>query len=77
MRQYARMRRAWVKDTGHDRTEDGTHSFRRTKATLIYWRTKNLRAVQLRLGHSKLGSAVHHLGIDAGDALEISEQTEI
>ena len=50
---------------------------RRTKATLIYKRTKNLRAVQLLLGHSKLESTVRYLGIEVDDALEISEQTEI
>jgi len=50
---------------------------RRTQATLIYRRTKNLRAVQLRLGHSKLVSTVRYLGIEVDDALEISEQTEI
>lgn len=55
----------------------GTHSMRRTKATLIYRRTKNLRAVQLLLGHSKLESIVRYLGIEVDDALEISEQTEI
>lgn len=56
---------------------NGTHSMRRTKATLIYRRTKNLRAVQLLLGHSKLESTVRYLGIEVDDALEISEQTEI
>ena len=76
-RQYARMLRGWVKDIGLDWTEYGTHSMRRTKATLIYRRTKNLRAVQLLLGHSKLASTVRYLGIEVDDALEISEQTEI
>jgi hypothetical protein len=47
---------------------------RRTKATLIYKRTKNLRAVQLLLGHTKLESTVRYLGIEVDDALEISEQ---
>jgi integrase len=60
-----------------DRADYGTHSMRRTKATLIYRRTKNLRAVQLLLGHSKLESTVRYLGIEVDDALEISEQTEI
>ncbi|MBD5803697.1 site-specific tyrosine recombinase XerC [Azoarcus sp. Aa7] len=46
---------------------------RRTKATLIYKGTKNLRAVQLLLGHSKLESMVRYLGIEVDDALEISE----
>jgi len=50
---------------------------RRTKATLIYKRTKNLRAVQLLLGHAKLESTVRYLGIEVDDALEISEQIEI
>lgn len=56
--------------------EYGTHSLRRTKATLVYRRTKNLRAVQLLLGHTKLESTVRYLGIEVDDALEISEQTE-
>lgn len=62
---------------GLDPTVYGTHTMRRTKATLIYRRTKNLRAVQLLLGHSKLESTVRYLGIEVDDALEISEQTEI
>jgi integrase len=76
-RQYARILGHWVDELGLDRTEDRTHSMRRTKATLIYRRTKNLRAVQLLLGHTKLESTVRYLGIEVGDALEISEQTEI
>jgi integrase len=55
----------------------GTHTMRRTKAALIYRRTKNLRVVQLLLGHSKLESTVRYLGIDVDDALEIAEQTEV
>ena len=54
-----------------------THSLLRTKATLIYRRTKNLRAVQLLLGHRKLESTVRYLGVEVEDALEISEQTEV
>ncbi|NUZ07698.1 tyrosine-type recombinase/integrase [Piscinibacter koreensis] len=76
-RQYARILERWVEELGLDPAEYGTHSMRRTKATLIYRRTKNLRAVQLLLGHSKLGSTVRYLGIEVDDALEISEQTEI
>ena len=55
----------------------GTHTLRRTKAALIYRRTKNLRAVQLLLGHSKLESTVRYLGIEVDDALEMAEQTEV
>ncbi len=76
-RQYARIVHHWVAAIGLDSTVYGTHTMRRTKATLIYKRTKNLRAVQLLLGHSKLESTVRYLGIEVDDALEISEQTEI
>lgn len=76
-RQYARIVHQWVASVGLDSTVYGTHTMRRTKATLIYKRTKNLRAVQLLLGHTKLESTVRYLGIEVDDALEISEQTEI
>ena len=76
-RQYARIVHRWADTAGLDSSAYGTHSMRRTKATLIYKRTKNLRAIQLLLGHSKLESTVRYLGIEVDDALEISEQTEI
>lgn len=76
-RQYARILDGWVEELGLDPAAYGTHSMRRTKATLIYRRTKNLRAVQLLLGHSKLESTVRYLGIEVDDALEIAEQTEV
>jgi site-specific recombinase XerC len=76
-RQYARIVHQWVAAIGLDSTVYGTHSMQRTKATLIYKRTKNLRAVQLLLGHTKLESTVRYLGIEVDDALEISEQIEI
>src|SRR5262249_13045930 len=53
-RQYARIVDSWVEEAGLDPAAYGTHGMRRTKASLIYRRTKNLRAVQLLLGHSKL-----------------------
>lgn len=76
-RQYARLLHRWIDSIGLDSTLYGTHSMRRTKASLIYKRTRNLRAVQLLLGHSKLESTVRYLGIDEDDALEISERMEI
>jgi integrase len=76
-RQYARIVHKWVGMIGLDTLLYGTHSLRRTKATLIYRRTKNLRAVQLLLGHTKLESTVRYLGIEVDDALEMAEQTEV
>jgi integrase len=76
-RQYARIVHRWVKAIGLNPAAYGTHTMRRTKPALIYRRTKNLRVVQLLLGHSKLESTVRYLGIDVDDALEIAEQTEV
>jgi integrase len=76
-RQYARIVHGWVKELNLNPAEYATHSIRRTKPTLIYRRTKNLRAVQLLLGHAKLESTVRYLGIEVDDALEIAEQTEV
>jgi integrase len=75
-RQYARVLREWVASIGLDPLVYGTHSLRRTKPTLIYRQTKNLRAVQLLLGHSKLESTIRYLGIEVEDALEIAESTD-
>lgn len=76
-RQYARILDSWIEEIGLDPTVYDTHTIRRTKASLIYRRTKNIRAVQLLLGHTKLESTVRYLGIEVEDALELSEQTEI
>ena len=76
-RQYSRIVHTWAGSIGLDQTAYGTHSMRRTKPTLIYRRTRNLRAVQLLLGHTKLESTVRYLGIEVDDALEIAEQTEV
>jgi integrase len=76
-RQYARMLDGWVSSVGLDPAGYGTHSMRRTEASLIYRRTKNLRAVQLLLGHAKLESTVRYLGIEVDDALELAEQTDV
>ena len=76
-RHYARIVKAWFSLIGLDPNDYGTHSLRRTKATLIYRRTKNLRAVQLLLGHKRLDSTIRYLGIEVDDALEIAGQTEV
>jgi integrase len=76
-RQYARILHGWVKEIGLDPAAYGTHSMRRSKASMIYKKTKNLRAVQILLGHTKLESTVRYLGIEVDDALEIAEQLDV
>ncbi len=76
-RQYARLLSEWIAGIGLDPTLFGTHSIRRTKATLIYKRTGNLRAVQLLLGHTKIESTVRYLGVEVDDALAIAEQIDV
>jgi integrase len=76
-RQYARLVSEWIERIGLDPSFFGTHSLRRTKATLIYRRTGNLRAVQLLLGHTKIESTVRYLGIEVDDALAIAEQVDV
>ena len=76
-RQYARIVHKWVSEIGLDPGNYGTHTMRRTKASLIYHRTKNLRAVQILLGHTRLESTVRYLGVEVDDALEMAEQTEV
>ena len=76
-REYARVVEEWVGGIGLRREDYGTHSLRRTKAVLIYKQTGNLRAVQILLGHTKIESTVHYLGVDVEDALSLAEKTEI
>lgn len=76
-RQYARLLDEWVSTIGLDHREYGTHSLRRTKASLIYKATGNLRAVQILLGHTNIENTVRYLGVDIDDALTLSERTEI
>ena len=76
-RQYARLVSNWLAAIGLDPHFFATHSLRRTKATLIYRRTGNLRAVQLLLGHTKIKSTVRYLGIEVADALVIAEQVDV
>ena len=75
--QYARLVSEWIASIGLDPHVFGTHSLRRTKATLIYRRTGNLRAVQLLLGHRKIESTIRYLGIEVDDALAIAEQVDV
>ena len=76
-RQYARLVDEWVTSIGLRRAEYGTHSLRRTKASMIYKATGNLRAIQILLGHTKIENTVRYLGVDIEDALNLAERTEI
>jgi integrase len=76
-RQYARLVDEWVDAVGLRRAEYGTHSLRRTKASMIYKATGNLRAIQILLGHTKIENTVRYLGVDIEDALVLAERTEI
>ncbi len=76
-RQYARLLSVWIAGIGLDPSLFGTHSIRRTKATLIYRRTGNLRAVQLLLGHTKVESTVRYLGVEVDGALTIAERVDV
>ena len=76
-RQYARLISRWIASIGLNASSYGTHSLRRTKASLIYKRTGNIRAVQLLLGHTNLQSTVRYLGIEVDDPLEIAEAIDI
>jgi integrase len=75
-RQYARLVDEWVTAIGLRRAEYGTHSLRRTKASMIY-KAGNLRAVQILLGHTKIENTVRYLGVDIEDALTLAEHTDI
>ena len=50
---------------------------RRTKASIIYKATGNLRAVQILLGHTKIENTVRYLGVDVEDALTLAEGIEV
>jgi integrase len=76
-RQYARLVDRWVGLLSLDPAAYGTHSMRRTKVSLLYKKTGNLRACQLLLGHTKLESTVRYLGVEVDDALELSEALDL
>jgi len=76
-RQYARLVHEWVAGIGLQPQAYGTHELRRTKASIIYKATGNLRAVQILLGHAKIESTVRYLGVDVEDALKLAERTEV
>jgi integrase len=75
--QYARLVDEWVTGIELRREDYGTHSLRRTKASIIYKQTGNLRAVQILLDHTKTESTVRYLGVDVEDALALAEGTEV
>lgn len=77
MSQYSRIIKQFAGVVGADPTAFATHSIRRTKVTLIYRKTQNLRACQLLLGHKKIENTVRYLGLELDDALKISRDIDI
>jgi integrase len=75
--QYRKLLQAWLSAIELDPRAYGTHSLRRTKVTLIYRQTGNLRACQLLLGHKKIESTVRYLGIEVDDAIALSTQVDL
>ena len=67
----------WITGIGLRPGDYGTHSLRRTKASIIYNATGNLRAVQILLGRTKIESTVRYLGVDVEDALHFAENTDV
>jgi len=76
-RQYSRIVDKWVTSIGLDKVVYGTHSLRRTKASIMYKETKNLRAIQILLGHTRIESTVRYLGVEIDEALELAEQIDV
>ena len=77
IRQYARIVDSWIDGVGLEKSLYATHTLRRTKATILYRKTGNLRAVQLLLGHKSIENTIRYLGVEVDDALELSGQVEI
>ena len=76
-RQYIRLVKRWIGLIGLEPASYGTHSLRRTKVSLLYRKTGNLRACQLLPGHTKMESTARYLGVELDDALALSEALEI
>ena len=73
---YRSLVRSWASNIGLDPNLYGTHSMRRTKATLVYAKTKDIRSVQLLLGHTRVDNTIRYLGVELEDALTLSESTD-
>jgi site-specific recombinase XerC len=76
-RKYACLLAPWLHSICLNSLAYGTHALRRTKASMVYRRSGNLRTIQLLLGHTKIESTVRHLGIDVDHTLPIAGQVEI
>jgi len=74
--QYARFGLSGLQRSASTRTFS-TRTLRRTKATFIYRRAGNLRAVQPLWGHLKIESMISYLAIEVKDALGIAEQLDV
>lgn len=70
-RQLRNRVKAWAGMLGLDPRHRSAHSLRRTKSSIIYAETGNLRIVQLGLGHSRISNTVSYLNVDGNKAMEV------
>jgi len=74
---YRKLVKDWCRLIHLDPAQYSTHSLRRTRPSIIYRRTGNLRSIQLLLGHSNIGMTQRYLGIEEEDALDLARQHEV
>lgn len=74
---HQRPRPSCSVDRGKHRAAYGTHSMRRTTASMIYEATGSLRAIQILFGHTKVENTVRYLGVDVEDTLTLAKRAEI
>ena len=76
-RQYARLVHEWVVGIGLPAQEYGTHSLRRTKASIIYKALAIFAPFRSSPAMPRSTALCDTLGVDVEDALELAERTEV
>ena len=75
--QYSQLVKKWVAYARLNPRHYSTHSLRRTKASIVYERTRNLAACQHLLGHKSIGSTATYLGVDQRQALDLAKMIDV
>ena len=72
---YARIVKKWMSDLGvEDTSKYSTHSMRKTRPTIIYYKTKNIEVCRRLLAHANVTATSSYIGIEDNDALDISRE---